>query len=92
MVRALTSLARANTAVADPKTHLNVVLHWPIVNMGSMIITHRSLLLQPLLAAAAPTDGELLPLVTMSRAVVSKVMSGCMGGTQVAALCLPAAT
>ena len=61
--------------------------------MGSIIITHRSLLLQPLpdiLAAAALTDGESLPLVTMSRAVVSKVMS--MGGTQVAAICLPAAT
>ena len=65
------------------------------MNMGSIIITHGSLLLQPLpdiLAAAAPTDGESLPLVTMSRAVVSLVMSGCMGGTQVAALCLPAAT
>ena len=60
------------------------------MNMGSIIITHRSLLLQPLLAAAALTDGESLPLVTMSLAVVSLVMS--MGGTQVAALCLSAAT
>ena len=62
------------------------------MNMGSIIITHGSLLLQPLLAAAALTDGESLPLVTLSRAAVSQVMSSSMGGTQVAALCLPAAT